>query len=294
MLDPTEFHNGFSKWISTLVRQDDNQVYAIDGKALRGTAIKGRPNSFIHTVSLWACGQQLTLGQVKVKDKSNEITAIPKLLEMIDITGATITIDAMGTQTAIAAQIIEDGGEYILALKGNQSSLHDEVSNYFIQAQQVEFEGVDHQSYHMIEEGHGRLEKRSFFVTEDIDWLPDYDRWKKLKTIILLKTERTIDSVTSTELRMYISSLPADARRIAYAIRSHWGIESCHWILDIAFREDTLRARIGHIAENLSFIRKMALILLKQEKQTKGGIELKRKKASWNPDYLLKLMNVKF
>lgn len=121
-----------------------------------------------------------------------------------------------------------------------------------------------------------------------------YDRWKKLKTIILLKTERTIDSVTSTELRMYISSLPADARRIAYAIRSHWGIESCHWILDIAFREDTLRARIGHIAENLSFIRKMALILLKQEKQTKGGIELKRKKASWNPDYLLKLMNVKF
>jgi predicted transposase YbfD/YdcC len=292
MLDPVEFHNGFSKWVSMLLNHTEDKVYAIDGKALRGTAVKGKANSFIHTVSLWACSQQLTLGQIKVKDKSNEITAIPKLLEMIDITGATITIDAMGTQTAIAEQIIDGGGDYVLALKGNQSSLYDEVSNYFVQAQQVEFEGVDYQSYHMIEEGHGRLEKRSFFVTEDIIWLPDHDRWKKLKSIILLKTERTIDGVTSIEQRMYISSLPADVRRIAYAIRSHWGIESCHWILDVAFREDTLRARIGHIAENLSFVRKMALILLKQDKQTKGGIELKRKKASWNPEYLLRLMSV--
>lgn len=294
MLDPEEFHNGFSKWVSMLVKQGENEVYAIDGKALRGTVVKGQANSFIHTVSLWACSQQLTLGQVRVKDKSNEITAIPKLLGMMDINGATITIDAMGTQTAIAAQIVDGGGEYVLALKGNQSSLHDEVSNYFVQAQQVEFEGVDHQAYHMTEEGHGRLEKRSFFVTEDIDWLPDHDRWKKLKTIILLKTERTINGTMSIEQRMYISSLPADARRVAYAIRSHWGIESCHWILDVAFREDTLKARVGHIGENLSFIRKMALILLRQDKQTKGGIELKRKKASWNPDYLLTLMSVNF
>jgi predicted transposase YbfD/YdcC len=223
MLDPKEFHNGFSKWVSMLVKQGEDEVYAIDGKALRGTAVKGQANSFIHTVSLWACSQQLTLGQVKVKDKSNEITAIPKLLEMMDISGATITIDAMGTQTAIAAQIVDGGGEYVLALKGNQSSLYDELSNYFVQAQQVEFEDVDHQSYHMTEEGHGRIEKRSFFVTGDTDWLPDLDRWKKLKSIILLKTERTINGVMSIEQRMYISSLPADARRIAYAIRSHWG-----------------------------------------------------------------------
>ena len=294
MLDPADFHHGFSKWISLLVRFTDGQVYSIDGKALKGTAIKGKPNSFIHTVSLWACSQQLTLGQVKVDDKSNEITAIPKLLEIIDIGGTTITIDAMGTQTAIAKKIVEGGADYVLALKGNQSSLHDEVCNYFRQAEHVEFEGVDHQSYHMIEEGHGRSEKRTFFVTEDIDWLPERNRWKNLKSIVLLKSERTINGTTSTECRMYISSLPADARRIAYAIRSHWGIECCHWILDVGFREDTLKARAGHISENLSLVRKMALALLKQDKQTKGGIELKRKKAGWNPDYLLKLMGVKF
>jgi predicted transposase YbfD/YdcC len=294
MLDPVEFNNGFSKWISFLATPSNNQVYSIDGKALKGTAVKGKPNSFIHTVSLWACGQQLTLGQIKVNDKSNEITAIPKLLEIIDIAGTTITIDAMGTQTAIAEKIIEGGAEYVLALKGNQSSLHDEVCNYFAQAEQVDFEGIEYQSYHMTEEGHGRSEKRTFFVTEDIGWLPDRDRWKNLKTIILLKSERTINGTTSTERRMYISSLSADARRIAYAIRSHWGIESCHWILDVGFREDTLKARAGHISENLSLVRKMALALLKQDKQTKGGVELKRKKASWNPAYLLKLIGVKF
>lgn len=294
MLDPAEFHHGFSKWISLLVKLSAGQIYSIDGKALKGTAIKGKPNSFIHTVSLWASSQQITLGQVKVDNKSNEITAIPKLLEIIDITGTTITIDAMGTQTTIVEKIIEGGADYVLALKGNQSSLHDEVCNYFRQAEQIEFEGVDHQKYHMIEEGHGRLEKRTFFVTEDIDWLPEHDRWKNLKSIVLLNSERTINGTTSTERRMYISSLPADARRIAYAIRSHWGIESCHWTLDVGFREDTLKARAGNISENLSLIRKMALALLKQDKQTKGGIELKRKKASWNPDYLLSIMGVKF
>jgi predicted transposase YbfD/YdcC len=294
MLDPAEFHQGFSKWISLLIKFSAGQVYSIDGKALRGTAVKGKPNSFIHMVSLWASSQQLTLGQVKVDDKSNEIAAIPKLLEIIDIAGTTITIDAMGTQTAIAEKIIEGKADYVLALKGNQSSLHDEVCNYFRQAEEINFEGVEHQLYHMTEEGHGRSEKRTFFVTEDIDWLPERDRWKGLKTIVLLKSERTVDGVTSVERRMYISSLPADVRRIAYAIRTHWGIESCHWILDVGFKEDTLKARAGHISENLSLIRKMSLALLKQDKETKVGIEAKRKKAGWNPDYLLMVMGVKF
>lgn len=294
MLDPTEFQQGFSKWITRLVELTAGEIYAIDGKALRGTAEKGSPNSFIHMVSLWACSQQLTLGQVKVDSKSNEITAIPKLLELIDIAGTTITIDAMGTQTAIAEQIIEGGGDYVLALKGNQFSLHDEVCGYFEQAEQVEFEGIEYESYHMVEEGHGRSEKRKYYVTEDIDWIPERDRWRDLKSIILLISERSVDGKTSTEQRMYISSLPADARRIAYAIRSHWGIESCHWTLDVGFQEDTLKARAGHIAENLSMVRKMALALLKQDKKTDGGIELKRKKAGWNPDYLLSLMGIKF
>lgn len=294
MLDPSEFQRGFSKWITYLVELTAGEVYAIDGKALRGTAEKGSPNSFIHMVSLWACSQQLTLGQVKVDNKSNEITAIPKLLELIDIAGTTITIDAMGTQTAIADQIIEGCGDYVLALKGNPSSLHDEVCNYFEQAEKIDFEGVEHESYHMVEEGHGRSEKRTCYVTEDIDWIPDHNKWRGLRSIILLVSERSVDGKTSTERRMYISSLPRDARRIAYAIRSHWGIESCHWTLDVGFQEDALKARGGHIAENLSIIRKMALALLKQDKKTDGGIELKRKKAGWNPDYLLSLMGIKF
>jgi predicted transposase YbfD/YdcC len=260
----------------------------------RVSAIKGKPNSFVHMVSIWACNHQLTLGQVKVNGKSNEITAIPKLLEMIDIAGATVTIDAMGAQTKIASQIVDKGGEYIIALKGNQTSFHDEVSNFFEQAKEINFEGVEHQAYHMIEEGHGRSEKRSFYVTEEIDWLPQRNDWAGLKSIILLTSECTVGGKTSKESRCYFSSRSADARKIAYAIRSHWGIESCHWILDVAFDEDALKARAGNVAENLSLLRKMAVAILKQDTKTKGGVELRRKRAGWDPDYLLQLLGVKF
>lgn len=294
MLDPKEFHQGFLKWIKHVTDTIQGEVLAIDGKALRGTARKGEPNSFVHIVSIWASDQQLTLGQVKVDGKSNEITAIPKLLEIIDIAGTVITIDAIGTQTDIAGQIIGQGADYMLTLKGNQSLMHDELCNFFEQAEQVDFEGVDHQVFHMAEEGHGRSEKRTVFATGDIQWLACRTRWEGLKSIILLVSERTVDGRTSVERRLYISSLPPDARRIAYAIRSHWGIESCHWILDIAFQEDGLKARAGHIAENLSLIRKMAVGLLKQDTATDGGVELKRKKAGWEPDYLLSLIGIKF
>ena len=294
MLDPTEFHQGFSKWITYLMSTIDDEVYAIDGKALRGTAVKGKPNSFVHMVSVWACSQQLTLGQVKVDGKSNEITAIPKLLDIIDIAGATITIDAMGAQTKIARQIIDNGGHYIIALKGNQSNFHDEVSNFFEQAEKINFEGIDHQAYNMTEEGHGRLEKRSIYVTEDIDWLPQRNDWAELKSIILLVSECTVNGKTSIERHLYFSSRDGDARKIIYAIRSHWGIESCHWILDVAFNEDSLKARAGHVAANLSLIRKMGMALLKQDIKTDGGIELRRKQAGWDPDYLLHLLGIKF
>ncbi len=294
MLDPTEFHQGFQKWITYLMETVDAEVYAIDGKALRATAVKGQPNSFVHMVSVWACSQQLTLGQVKVDGKSNEITAIPKLLVIIDISGATITVDAIGAQNKIAAQIIDKGGEYVIDLKGNQSSFHDEVSNFFEQAEQVEFKGVDHEVYHVTEEGHGRSEKRSVYVTEDIGWLPQRNDWVGMKSIILIVSECTVENKTSVERRLYFSSLPADARRIAYAIRSHWGIESCHWILDVAFDEDSLKARAGNITENLALIRKMAMAILKQDTKTGGGVELRRKRAGWDPEYLLQLLGIKF
>lgn len=295
LLNPEKFQQGFVKWVSSLTTFTKGRVLAIDGKALRGTAVTGEPNSFIHMVSLWACDEALTLGQVKVDDKSNEITAIPKLLEMFDIEGAIITIDAMGTQGAIAKQIIKGKGDYVLALKGNQSKTHDEVTNFFEQAEAIEFVGVEHSVYHIIEEGHGRSEKRTLFVTEDIEWLPSRGKWEGLRSIVLLISERTIGSTISIERRMYLSSLPADPRRIAYAIRSHWGIENgCHWVLDVSFREDMLRARGGHIAENLSVAHRVALNLLKQDKKTDGGVEIKRKKAAWEPDYLLELLGIKF
>lgn len=294
MLDPQTFSAGFTKWVNSLVDITRERVLAVDGKALRGTAVKGEANSFIHMVSLWACDLKLTLAQYRVDDKSNEITAIPQLLNMIDLSGTIITIDAMGTQTAIARKIVDSGGDYILALKGNQSNLHDEVKNFFDQAQAIGFEGVEHTSYDSIEKGHGRVEQRTCIVTEDLDWLPQREKWAKLQSIVMIQSKRTLNGETSTERRVYISSLPGDANKIAHAIRSHWGIENgCHWVLNVAFREDALKARSGHITENLSIIRRMALNLLKQDK-SKGGVELKRKKAAWDPAYLLKVMAVKF
>jgi len=294
LLDPKEFNEGFVRWASSLAAITHGQVLAIDGKALRGTARKGDPNSFVHMVSLWAAEQGLTLAQVRVDDKSNEITAIPKLLSMLDISGSIVTIDAMGTQTAIAELIHNAGADYVLALKGNQSQTHGEVINFFEQAEQVNFEGIDHEVYHTIEEGHGRYERRTVYITEEIDWLPQKPKWAGLRSLGLVVSERTVDGKTSIERRHYLSTLGTDARKLAYSIRSHWGIENaCHWVLDVAFKEDAQTARAGHIAENLAVVRRMALNLLKQDRKTDGGIELKRKQAGWDPDYLLRLLRDK-
>ncbi len=294
LLDPESFEKGFSNWMQSITTLTNGKVLAIDGKALRGTAIKGKPNSFIHMVSMWECDAGVSLGQIKVDEKSNEITAIPKLLDLIDIEGAVITIDAMGTQTAIAEKISENGGDYVLALKGNHSNLFDEVENFFMQAEEVDFDGIEHTSYHTVEKGHGRYEKRHIYATEDIDWLPQREEWKDLNSIVLIIRERTANGKTSTERHMYLSSLSADARQLAYAIRSHWGIENrLHWILDVTFQEDAQQARSGHIAENMSVMRRIALAILKQDCKTDGGIELRRKKASWNNDYLLSLIGIK-
>lgn len=294
LLDPYEFQKGFVSWMNILVKTTGGKLRAIDGKALRGTAQKGDANSFIHMVSMWACEAGVTLGQVQVDEKSNEITAIPKLLEMIDVKGSIITIDAMGTQTSIAKQIIKKEGDYVLALKGNHSNMHDELQNFFEQAEAINFEGIEHTSYHTTEKAHGRIEKRQVYATSDLDWLPMKEEWAGLLSIAMVVSEQTRDGKVSIERRMYITSLPPNAKDIAYAIRAHWGIENqCHWTLDIAFKEDELKARAGNIAGNLSAIRKIALALLKQDKTTKGGVELRRKKAGWDDEYLLQLMGIK-
>lgn len=294
LLDPTVLEKSFVHWVKSQVNLKKGDVVSIDGKAQRGTAKRGQPHSFVHIVSAWAATNHLTLGQLKVDGKSNEITAIPKLLDVLDVSGTTVTIDAMGCQTEIAEKIVDRGAEYVLALKGNQGALADEVENYFIQADAVDFEGVPCDAVGSKTSGHGRVEKREIYVTEDIDWLPQKDEWKNLKSIVMVRSKRLLpDQPTSIERRYYISSLPACALDIARVIQNHWGIENqAHWILDVALREDEQKANAGNIAENMSLIRRIALNLLKQEKSAKCGIEIKRQAAGWDNEYLLKAIGV--
>jgi len=295
LLDPLVLEKSFIEWVQSKFKPQREDVVNVDGKAQRGTGKKGSPHSFVHIVSAWASKNHLTLGQLKVDGKSNEITAIPKLLDMIDINGMVVTIDAMGCQTSIANKIIDNGGDYALALKGNQGALADEVENYFTQAEAINFEGVKCDAVGAKEIGHGRIEKREIYVTDDIDWLPQKDEWRNLKSIIMVKSERLLPGKPATiEKRYYISSLPANALKVANIIRGHWGIENqAHWILDVGFREDEQNADAGNIAENTSLMRRIALNLLKQEKSAKCGIEIKRQMAGWDNDYLLKVIGIK-
>jgi len=298
LLSPISLGQCFVRWVQARIEignEPDCSDINIDGKASRGTVQKGEPHSFVNIVSAWARKHHLTLGQLKVDGKSNEITAIPQLIDMIDIEGCTVTIDAMGCQTAIAEKIVNKGGDYVLALKGNQGHLSDEVKNYFTQAEHVDFEGVTCDAIGSRERAHGRIEKREIYITEDIDWLPQRVDWKSCKSIMMVKSERTLHGQpSSVERRYYISSLRADAHRAAKAVRGHWSIESTHWILDVAFREDEQNADAGNIAENMSLIRRLSLNLLKQEKTAKCGIAIKRQMAGWDDEYLLKVLGVKF
>jgi predicted transposase YbfD/YdcC len=284
----------FVQWVQSKMESQNGRVISIDGKAQRGTAQKGKPHSFVHIVSAWSTSGHLTLGQLKVDGKSNEITAIPKLLDVIDVEGTIITIDAMGCQTQIADKIVEKNADYVLSLKGNQGNLIDEVENYFHQAESIDFEGVACDAIGSKECGHGRVEKREVYTTEDIDWLPQKDEWRGIKTIIMVISNRTLQNVSSVERRYYISSLSANALILAQIIRGHWGIENqAHWILDVAFREDEQSANAGNIGENMSLIRRIALNMLKQEKSVKCGIEIRRQAAGWDNEYLLKVIGVK-
>src|ERR1700733_13014326 len=302
LLSPISLERCFVRWVQSRIKKKDQATdedvsdVNIDGKASRGTTKKGEPHSFVHIVSAWATKHHLTLGQLKVDGKSNEITAIPQLLDMIDIEGSTVTIDAIGCQTAIAEKIVDKGGDYVLALKGNQGSLLDEIENYFSQMEDIAFEGASCDAVGSKEHAHGRTEKREVYTTADIDWLPQKGEWKKLRSIIMVKSERTVhDQVPSLERRYYISSLSADALRVATTIRGHWGIENqAHWILDVAFREDEQNADAGNIAENMSMIRRISLNLLKEEKTAKCGIAIKRQMAGWDDGYLLQVLGVKY
>ncbi|MCE5294630.1 MAG: ISAs1 family transposase [Chlamydiales bacterium] len=295
LLKPEDLERCFVDWVQALITVQTGETIAIDGKALRGTNDPKRSGSFVHMVSAWGANSNFTLAQVKVDTKSNEITAIPKLLDMMNIEGAVVTIDAMGCQTAITEKIVDSGADYILGLKENQPHLYDEVVNYFSQVVDDELEEAECQLFvsenASEKEKHGRIEVRKIYTTGAIDFLPQKGNFKKLQSIVCVCSKRTVGDKTSEEKRYYISSLPSNPERQGDAIRSHWGIENkVHWVLDVAFNEDKLKAKTGYIAENLAVIRHIVVNLLKNDRKTKGSIAKKRFKAALNEGYFMEVL----
>lgn len=297
-LDPDEFRRCFLSWAQAVVGPPGEQVVAIDGKTLRRSHERASGQGALHLVSAWATAHGLVLGQVATDAKSNEITAIPALLKLLDLDGATVTLDAMGCQTAIARQIVEQGADYVLALKDNHEQLHDRVVRAFADATAAvgtTLPLADLTPHTTHDKGHGRIEQRRCWAIGDPDYLAfiDPDRaWSNLRSVVLIESTRHVGTQVSTEARHYLSSLPADATALSAAIRSHWGIENrLHWVLDVTFREDDCRVRVGHAPENLAIVRHFALNLVRREPSRRASVATKRLCAALNDSYLRSVLN---
>jgi predicted transposase YbfD/YdcC len=288
-IDSEQFEQCFISWVRDLVDLTDGEVVPIDGKTIRGAKSKGKKSPF-HMVSAWASTNNMVLGQVKVSEKSNEITAIPRLLEILTLKGCIVTIDAMGCQQDIADKIIDSDADYVLAVKENQKQLYQDIQDEF------RF-GKDIQTHLSEDLDHGRIETRKCSIIKDFKFIEDTNRWSELKTIIKIESTREFknsDKPAETATRYYISSLIAKPEDFQKIIRSHWHIENkLHWTLDVAFSEDASRKRTGNAAQNFSVLMKIALNLLKNEKTEKQGIKGKRLRAAYDNQYLIKLLNLK-
>lgn len=296
LLNPQAFQACFVPWLQSLRARAaaasgvTQPVLPVDGKTCRRSHDRSQGLGALHSVSIWASEFGLSLGQVACAEKSNEITAIPELLHLVDIHGAIITIDAMGTQKAIAEQIIDQGGDYVLALKGNQERLHQAVIDYLDQQHDNDFADVAMRQHLTTETGHGRHEVRSYFQLPVPENLPDLELWKGLKTIGVVVSACTRDGKETIETRYYISSLPMGVKRFAHAVRSHWGIEnSCHWSLDFTFREDESRIRERNLRENFAWLNRFLLSLLKQH-PGRDSIVMKRRVCGWDENFMLQVL----
>jgi predicted transposase YbfD/YdcC len=291
LLSPDQLQESFLSWVQAVAQVTAGQVVAIDGKTLRRSYNRRSAKAAIQMVSAWATQNRLVLGQLKTEEKSNEITAIPELLKVLEVQGCIVTIDAMGCQKAIAKQIVDQGAEYVLALKPNQGTLYAAVEQWFQTADNTTSEDSSLSYYETEEQQHGRVEIRRHWATPAPNGLPTAAAWAKLRCVGRVEAERHIQGEVTIAQRYYIASIASDARQLAQAVRAHWEIENCvHWVLDVAFREDDSRVRSGHAPENLAVLRRLALNLLRQDKSTKLGIQNKRLKAGWDETYLARVV----
>ncbi len=293
MLDPKQLQSGFISWVQSFNKLSSSDIVAIDGKTLRRSFTSGDKKGAIHMVSAFRAANHTVLGQIKVDEKSNEITAIPELIKLLNLEGSIVTIDAMGCQKAIAKAIRQAQADYVLSLKGNHGNLLYDVSRYLDALIDEGFKRAQSDHFETVEKGHGRIETKRYWITNDIDWLSCKEDWEGLKTIGVVESERTVISTgeTSIERRYFICSIESSAALFAKAVRSHWAIENnLHWTLDVIFKEDESRIREGFAAENMAVIRHLALNMLKME-PSKESVRGKRLKAGWDENFLLSVLS---
>jgi predicted transposase YbfD/YdcC len=301
-LDPKEFLDCFLRWTQSLRQAVPQEIVALDGKALRRALNKDQGVKYV--VSAWAESNGLVLGQLKVADKSNEITAVPELLRALELSGCIVTLDAMGCQKKIAREIIEADADYVLALKGNQETVHEEVKTFLDQAlaqrqaprppgAKLPKAAATLACLETVDKDHGRFEIRRYYQSAELAWFADLGQWEGLQTVGMVESLREVEGKETVERRYYLSSLPLGIEPLARAVRGHWGVENkVHWVMDVCFREDQSRARAGYAAENLATLRRLALNLLKREKTKKRGIKGKQLNAGWDHAYLLRLLGI--
>ena len=291
-IHPEALQSCFIGWMKVMEIETDKKIIAVDGKTLKHSFDKKKSKLAIHMVSAFAVENGVVLGQTKTAEKSNEITAIPELLKMLDIKGGIVTIDAMGCQKKIAEKIIHQEADYVLTVKDNQKKLHDDIKNFFQAAKENNFYGVNYDYHEEMNKEHGRTETRKYWISDCIDTIKNFTDWKGLNTIGMVEAQRCIHGKTSSETRYFIASIKNNASLFGHAVRSHWAVEnSLHWVLDVSFREDNSRIRRDHSSENMSVFRHLVINAIRNEKTTKKSVKGKRFKATLEPEYAEKILS---